>query len=644
MATYNLFLNAPEADSAITNSYNLFHPDGLTGQNISLYGGNINHWGIINSTQLYITGGVGEESFINRLTGGIRVEGDCEFDSIVGGISIGGTSYIENLTGGLFINNGGINVVGDSVNNGSFRNAGPVSILGPTSITGFTEIVGNTEIRGNYFQSGAFNVVSNFAEFKGNLDVTGSLDVYGPFEVDGPTTITATGGFTVSGPTTVNGDSTLNGTTNIVGELQLNGQPFFTQQLNQITEVNYFLTGGECVELLTGLTTGQGQGAVIQTSNTGLVARNEGPSVNGNTRGDYSVDLQLSRNLATQVAGGKNSVLIGGASNTASGAFSSVIGGSGNRNFTSASSVIGGFGNITSGDYSSVIGGTFNTVSGVSNAIIGGTLNTGGGNLSSIVGGRQNILSLTSDESSIIGGFRNVQSGKNNAIIGGTLNKMSYKSQYSTILGGDQNTISSATGLFEFSNSNSIIGGYKNKIGSNQNSYQRATIIGGSFGEVFNNSERVLSNPVTNDAGTESTRKAQLGELVLPLYTNGSFGNGGSDDITNTGLYIPSNTLIAFKGFGAVNAEFVELKGTVTNSSFQLLANDVLNNNTITGGISTGSNSWSLYLVTPPLNLTGTLYLEMVYMPFADPYEDPYGDPYGGFAFNSDASLGTLFS
>jgi hypothetical protein len=637
MATYNLFLNAPEADSAITNSYNLFHPDGLTGQNISLYGGNINHWGIINSTQLYITGDVGEESFINRLTGGIRVEGDCEFDSIVGGVSIGGTSYIENLTGGLFINNGGINVVGDSVNNGSFRNAGPVSILGPTSITGFTEIVGNTEIRGNYFQSGVFNVVSNFAEFKGNLDVTGSLDVYGPFEVDGPTTITATGGFTVSGPTTVNGDSTLNGTTNIVGELQLNGQPFFTQQLNQITEVNYFLTGGECVELLTGLTTGQGQGAVIQTSNTGLVARNEGPSVNGNTRGDYSVDLQLSRNLATQVAGGKNSVLIGGASNTASGAFSSVIGGSGNRNFTSASSVIGGFGNITSGDYSVVIGGTGNRAGRANNSftssvVIGGVLNNAEGL-----------------QSAVVGGSFNRASGQESAVVGGRGNWISYKSDHSTILGGvENNIIAPASQFVDGHEYCSIIGGFQNSMPTNY-PLKGAAIIGGRFGKAFNNAERVLSNGISSASILSKT--AQVGELVLSLHDGGQdveagyFVNGNdSNNFPIPFINIPTNTLIAFKGFGAVNAEFVELKGTVTNSSFQLLANDVLNNNTITGGVSTGNQNWFLNLISPALNLTGTLYLEMVYAPFADPYEDPYGDPYGGFAFNSDASLGTLFS
>jgi hypothetical protein len=592
MATFNLFLNASQADSAITNAYSLFHPDGLTGQNISLYGGNINHWGIINSTQLYITGGVGEESFINRLTGGIRVEGDCEFDSIVGGISIGGTSYIENLTGGLYINNGGINVVGDSVNNGSFRNAGPVSILGPTSITGFTEIVGNTEIRGNYFQSGAFNVVSNFAEFKGNLDVTGSLDVYGPFEVDGPTTITATGGFTVSGPTTVNGNSTLNGTTNIVGELQLNGQPFFTQQLNQITETNYFITGGECLTLLTGV-----GGDIIQTSNTGLIPKNQGPSINGNPRGNYSVDLQLTRNSGTQVAGGSHSALIGGASNTASGAFSSVIGGSGNRAGRA------GFGSAA------ILGGTLNTVGGLEAVVVGGFQNTVSGAASAVVGGAGNRISLTSDYSAILGGYDNEILKSPAAINGG---------QFSAILGGRHNKINPNFSL----------------LGS--------TVIGGRYGEAFNDAERVLSNG-SGDGGGDVYRIAQVGELVLSLQSNGSYANGVTPALNfGSGIHIPDNTLIAFKGIGAMNDTFVELKGMVTNSSFQLSTSYTFGSSSnITGGIfSTGGNTWFLNEINPPAESTGTIYLEMVYMPFEDPYEDPYG----GFAFNSDASLGTLFS
>jgi hypothetical protein len=599
MATFNLFLNASQADSAITNSYNLFHPDGLTGQNISLYGGNINHWGIINSTQLYITGDVGEESFINRLTGGIRVEGDCEIESIVGGISIGGTSYIENLTGGLNINNGGINVVGNSVNNGSFRNVGSVSVTGPTSITGFTEIVGNTEIRGNFYQSGAFNVVSNFAEFKGNLDVTGSLDVYGPFEVDGVTTITATGGFTVTGPTTVNGNSTLNGTTNIVGDLQLNGQPFVTQQINQITEVSYFLTGGECVSLLTGITTGQG--AVIKTSNSGLIPREEGPSVNGNTRGDYAVDLQLSRTLATQVAEGTSSALIGGENNAASGSRSAVIGGSGNVALSVNSTSIGGYSNLAAGLQSSVIGGRINTVS---------------GNSSSVIGGLGNKISYRSDNSIILGGYSN------------------------TILDSDGGIWQSANGQ----DSCAIIGGYYNEI-SFVGGVQGATIIGGKFGRAFNDSERVLSNGYSDSPYAGLTKTAQVGELVLSLYDSfgtaehGFFINGVKNGVLGTGLYIPDNHIIAFKGFGTVNAEFVEVKGRVTNSSFELASNDVLNNNTITGGVSSGDNSWGLYLVTPAPSVTGTLFLQMVYAPYQDPEE-----PYGGFAFNANSSLDTLFS
>jgi hypothetical protein len=604
MATFNLFLNASQADSAITNAYRLFHPEGLTGVDLSLYGGNINHWGSINSTQINITGGIGEESFIDRLTGGIRVAGDCEFDSIINGVSIHGTSYIENLTGGLNINNGGINVVGSSVNNGSFRNVGPVSVTGPTNITGATRIVGATEFLGNYFQSGSFNVVSNNAEFRGNLDVTGALDINGPLQVRGVTTIIATGGLNISGPTNVVGNSRLEGTTNIVGELQLNGQPFFTQQLNQITETNYFITGGECLTLLTGV-----GGDIIQTSNTGLIPKNQGPSINGNPRGNYSVDLQLTRNSGTQVAGGSHSALIGGASNTASGAFSSVIGGSGNRAGRA------GFGSA---------------------AILGGTLNT--------VGGLEAV---------VVGGFQNTVSGAASAVVGGAGNRIRATHSYSAILGGFSNQLSEGPSFqSNTAISCSIVGGSHNAIDAPY--LRNATIIGGQYGRAFNQSERVLSNG-SGDGVSNVYRIAQVGELVLSLQSDGSYANGVTPSINlGSGIWIPDNTLIAFKGIGAMNDTFVEFKGMVTNSSFQLSPSYTFGSSSnITGGVfGTGesigsyinSNVWFLNEINPPSGSIGTIYLEMVYMPFADPYEDPYGDPYGGFAFNSDASLGTLFS
>ena len=172
--------------------------------------------------------------------------------------------------------------------------------------------------------------------------------------------------------------------------------------------------------------------------------------------------------------------------------------------------------------------------------------------------------------------------------------------------------------------------------------------IGGKFGRAFNDSERVLSNGIAS-AGTLLGKTAQVGELVLSLYdsnspeTHGFFINGIKNVIIGTGLYIPDNHIIAFKGFGTVNAEFAELKGTVTNSSFQLEAS-ILSSNTITGGVSTGNNTWCLNLITPQPYVTGTLYLQMVYAPYLDPCEDPYGCPYGGYAFNANSSLDTLFS
>jgi hypothetical protein len=597
MATFNLFLEASQADFAITNSYRLFQPDGLTGQNISLYGGNINHWGTINSTQLYITGDIGEESFIKRLTGGIRVVGDCEFDRILNGVDILGTSYIQTLTGGLNVTNGGANIVGNSVNNGSFRNVGAVSVTGPAAITGATTIVGNTDIRGNFYQSGVFDVISSDAEFRGNLDITGTLDVNGPLVVNGATTITSAGGLTISGPATVNGDSTLNGITNVVGELQLNGQPFFTQQLNQTTEVNYFITGGECVSLIEA-----GAGAVISTSKTGLIPRNQGPTITGTTRGSYAVDLQLSRTSMTQVAGGNHSALLGGTKNTASGSCSAVIGGSGSVARFANSTSIGGFSNIAGGL-----------------------------------------------ESSVIGGFSNTASGNRSSVMGGAGNRISPRSDHSIILGGYDNKIFDNGSIWGAGQDNcAIIGGSVNEINS-LFPVKGATVIGGRFGKAFNNSERVLSNGYGNPydnpyAGLLKT--AQVGEVVLSLFSgptlgvpHGFFINGNeTNGYPVSGLYIPSSTIIAFKGFGTVNNSFVEVKGTVHNNGFTVVQNSVLNNNTITGGVLNGQNNWFLKLTNPTENLNGTLYLEMVYAPY------PAETTNGPIAFNSDPDLDTLFS
>jgi hypothetical protein len=78
-------------------------------------------------------------------------------------------------------------------------------------------------------------------------------------------------------------------------------------------------------------------------------------AVGGNVRGVFCVDLQLERELATEVASGTYAVLLGGKSNTASGA---------------SSTCIGGYKNIASGN-SSTCFGEYNLANGIRSFVIG---------------------------------------------------------------------------------------------------------------------------------------------------------------------------------------------------------------------------------------------------------------------------------
>lgn len=77
----------------------------------------------------------------------------------------------------------------------------------------------------------------------------------------------------------------------------------------------------------------------------------------GNKRGTSAVDLQTSRDAATQVASGNNSVLIGGFKNTASGQYSVVLSGSSNV-ASGVAAIAGGAGAVASGDFSQALGNT----------------------------------------------------------------------------------------------------------------------------------------------------------------------------------------------------------------------------------------------------------------------------------------------
>lgn len=91
----------------------------------------------------------------------------------------------------------------------------------------------------------------------------------------------------------------------------------------------------------------------------------------GNARGNYSVDWQILRDGASQVASGTASTLSGGLANTASANYSSVGGGQYNVASADSAHVGGGYSNDATGNYSTVAGGSSNTASGLG-AFVGG--------------------------------------------------------------------------------------------------------------------------------------------------------------------------------------------------------------------------------------------------------------------------------
>lgn len=124
----------------------------------------------------------------------------------------------------------------------------------------------------------------------------------------------------------------------------------------------------------------------------------DGTNAGGNSRGLNATDWQRSRSLATQVASGQYSAILGGAVNTASGGYS-ICGGNNNTasqtnslaigvNCTSSGTAAIAMGNAANASgANSVALGYFSTASGGYASALGGYANTASGDYSSVVGG-----------------------------------------------------------------------------------------------------------------------------------------------------------------------------------------------------------------------------------------------------------------
>jgi hypothetical protein len=232
----------------------------------------------------------------------------------------------------------------------------------------------------------------------------------------------------------------------------------------------------------------------------------------GNARGQGAVDLQISRDTATQVASGWGSTISGGSCNK-SGNWATIAGGY--QNYANGIvSFIGGGGYNETGDYSTIAGGWKNYATGDVNFIGGGAWNSILGRYSVIVGGDSNTINNTREWSFIAGGWHN------------TIN-----SSYSVIGGGHHNTTTGEC---------SVVLGGKNTLASN---YGEVSYSSGSFAANGDaqTSFFVVRNTTTNGTATGLYLDGNARQMTLndqDFWTFRVLVVGGSDDHTNYGSYI----------------------------------------------------------------------------------------------------------
>lgn len=230
----------------------------------------------------------------------------------------------------------------------------------------------------------------------------------------------------------------------------------------------------------------------VQDTNTSIVLKPngmggiiasvpDGTATGGNARGENSIDLQLIRSSANQVAksnfagilSGRNNRISTLGGNAGAGDYSFIGGGQGNtidNTSGGAYNFIGGGQNNTipnNTSYATIIGGSGNsgTSSGYSYWTVGGgASNNASSNYSTVSGGQSNTAS-TNTHATVVGGNGNTSSG-----------------QYS-VSGGQSNTVS-GTRSFAFGQSNNISVNEAGALGiANIISGVSSYAIGGAFGE-----------------------------------------------------------------------------------------------------------------------------------------------------------------
>jgi hypothetical protein len=275
----------------------------------------------------------------------------------------------------------------------------------------------------------------------------------------------------------------------------------------------------------------------------------DGTTTGGNARGQYAVDLQLSRAAASQVAGGNYSTIGGGDSNIASSVYA-MIG--------------GGYSNNSSGQYAAIAGGRQNTASGLYSSIAGGYLGQAAGQYSFVGSGDSSYANA--NYSSIGSGYQNqITPGATAAgIFSGVFNRIAASGTYSFIGGGGNNTLATRN---EISGSSSgIVNGHTNVISGNQSfiGAGNTNTITADSGVIGGGQSNTVSASYSSIPGGYQSYTRYYGEVA---HSSGRFANDG--DAQSSFLTLRRSITVA-----AGSTELTLDGGSATSSNVLVLTNN----------------------------------------------------------------------
>jgi hypothetical protein len=284
---------------------------------------------------------------------------------------------------------------------------------------------------------------------------------------------------------------------------------------------------------------------VVQPAGTGALQAQATTSsaVGGNARGANAVDFQTSRSVASRVASGTYSVLVGGQNNTVASSYCALVGGVGNTSNGFGAFVGSGNTNSTSGSYAFIGGGQLNTVSGFPSVVVGGSTNTAAGFHNFIGAGFTNSgtsgSAVTTQSATMNGTTAVTLSGSNASIkVGQWISGTSIADEtYVAAISGTSLTLSkvasgSSTSTLSFFTPHGVVVGGGNNQATGSYSYIGG---GGDAGTAAN--RNVASGDWSVVAGGQKNTATQIYATI---------GGGQNNSVNTSGQY-------GFLGGGSTN-------------------------------------------------------------------------------------------